>query len=154
MPVIELQTNIQASIENVFNAARSVDLHQKSTLSTQERAISGRTEGLLELGERTRWRAKHFGVWLELEVEITEITIPDQFVDEMVDGNFKYMRHAHFFKAIDPDRTLMIDHFDFQSPFGLIGSLVDRWVLTNYLTEFLRTRNEFLKEYLEQGFPD
>ena len=151
MPQIELKTTIKSPIRKVFNAARSVDLHLASALPTQEKAIAGRTTGMLKLEERTRWRAKHFGIWLELEVAITEMREPELFVDEMVDGNFKYMRHTHQFERVANDHTLMTDIFDFESPYGLVGRMVDRWILKEYLTNFLRTRNQFLKEYLEQG---
>ena len=150
MPIIKITTQINAPIKDVFDAARSVDLHKQSTLFSEERAVAGRTHGLLELGEQTRWRAKHFGIWLELEVSITEMQTPNWFVDEMVEGNFSYMRHEHCFIEQSTSQTLMTDRFEFTSPLGPLGKLVDNLILTNYLTKFLKQRNQFLKEYLER----
>ena len=43
----------------------------------------------------------------------------------------------------------MKDIFNFQSPFGLIGKLVDKIVLTKYLKNLLLKRNMVIKEYAE-----
>jgi hypothetical protein len=43
----------------------------------------------------------------------------------------------------------MKDVFSFQSPFGFIGRLFDKLVLTNYLTKFLLERNKMIKAYAE-----
>ncbi len=43
----------------------------------------------------------------------------------------------------------MKDVFNFQSPFGLIGKLVDRIILTKYLRNLLLERNRIIKEYAE-----
>jgi hypothetical protein len=62
MPSIELATSIAAPIERVFDLARSIDLHMKSTSRTGERAIAGTTSGLIGLGQGVTWRARHFGI--------------------------------------------------------------------------------------------
>ena len=51
MPLIHLNTYIQAPIEVVFDLSRSIELHTLSTAHTNEQAIAGKTSGLLELGE-------------------------------------------------------------------------------------------------------
>ena len=60
MPKIELETNIRASVETVFDLSRCVDLHVESTAQTNERAVAGKTSGLLELGDTVTWEATHF----------------------------------------------------------------------------------------------
>lgn len=45
----------------------------------------------------------------------------------------------------------MKDVFEFESPFGPLGKLVNRLVLTDYLTRFLLTRNAIIKEFAETG---
>jgi hypothetical protein len=66
MTQIELSTHINAPIGRCFDLARSIELHVESTKQTGERAIAGRTSGLIELGESVTWRAKHFGIWQNL----------------------------------------------------------------------------------------
>ena len=66
----------------------------------------------------------------------------------MVAGAFKSMRHDHeFFEH--PNGTLMVDRFEFQSPFGILGSLVDWLVLLAYMRRFLFRRNSILKKLAE-----
>jgi hypothetical protein len=44
----------------------------------------------------------------------------------------------------------MTDEFQYEVPFGLIGKVFDRLILKQYMTRFLQTRNQILKEILEQ----
>lgn len=43
----------------------------------------------------------------------------------------------------------MADRFEFESPFGLVGLVVDRLVLAAYLRRFLVRRNRVLKTLAE-----
>jgi hypothetical protein len=53
---------------------------------------------------------------------------PQHFQAIIVAGAFKSMRHDHeFFEH--PNGTLMVDRFEFQSPFGILGRVVDRLAL-------------------------
>lgn len=52
MATIYLETLIKADIHTVFDLARDIDLHQKSTRKTNEKAIAGRTSGLIRRGNR------------------------------------------------------------------------------------------------------
>lgn len=70
MSKIILNTKIQSDIQTVFDLARDIDLHQKSTFKTGEKAIAGRTSGLIELGETVTWKAKHLGVVQTLTTKI------------------------------------------------------------------------------------
>lgn len=143
---------IQAPIERVFDLARSIDLHQASTSKTQERAVAGVTSGLIGLGEEVTWRARHFGLWQELTVRITEFDRPHSFADVMVRGAFRRMEHRHLFQSIN-DCTTMVDEFFFESPLGFLGRIVDGVLLTRYMRKFLIERNQTLKEVAEgQGW--
>jgi ligand-binding SRPBCC domain-containing protein len=144
MPTIELLTHINAPIEKVFDLSRSIDLHMESTKQTGERAIAGKTSGLIELGETVTWRARHFGIWQHLTSNITEFNYPVYFVDEMVTGAFKSFRHKHHFSQLD-GHTLMTDVFVFESPFGILGRLANWLVLKTYMTKLLTKRNEVIK---------
>lgn len=97
MPTIALQTVIAAPPERCFDLARSIDFHVVTAGTTQERAIAGRTTGLIELGERVTWSAKHLGIRQTLTVEITLFDQPLHFQDVMLSGAFAVMRHDHYF---------------------------------------------------------
>lgn len=97
MPNISLTTVIKAKTKDVFDLARSIEIHKLSTSKTNEEAIAGKTSGLLELGDWVTWRAKHLGFYQTLTSKITAIDSPTFFVDEMQKGIFKFFRHEHHF---------------------------------------------------------
>lgn len=142
--VIELSTVIEAPIQVCFDLSRNINLHMESTKHTGEKAIAGKTSGLIELGESVTWRAKHFGVWQNLTSKITEFKSPDYFTDEMVTGAFKSFRHEHLFFAID-DQTVMKDIFAFESPAGWVGRLANILFLGRYMERLLAERNRVIK---------
>ena len=98
MPVIKLNTFIEADILIVFDLSRSIDLHKASTAHTNEEAIEGITSGLISLNESVTWKAKHFGVYQKLSTNITHFNSPTYFVDEQTKGIFKCFKHEHIFK--------------------------------------------------------
>ncbi|MCT4665979.1 MAG: SRPBCC family protein [Flavobacteriales bacterium] len=148
MPLIELETEINAPIKIVFDLSRSIDLHKISTKHTNEKAIAGITTGLINKNESVTWKAKHFGVYQTLTSKITELEIPNYFVDEMEKGIFKSFKHQHIFKE-SKNKTLMIDIFDYKLPLGLIGKFADILFLEKYIKSFLKIRNQTIKEYAE-----
>ncbi|MET3035970.1 SRPBCC family protein [Chryseobacterium sp. NRRL B-14859] len=150
MSRIYLETLIEADINTVFDLARDIDLHQKSTSKTNEKAIAGRTSGLIEENETVTWRAKHLGVYQKLTTRIIRMKKPEYFTDEMLKGAFKSMRHQHIFKRTG-GKTLMIDIFDFESPLGIIGNLFNQIFLTHYLRNFLLERNKLIKTIAESS---
>ena len=149
MPIIRIETFINADQTRVFDLARNIDLHQISTAHTNERAIAGKTSGLIELNESVTWEAKHFGIVQRLSSKITEMKSPDYFVDEMVFGAFKSFRHEHIFETKGTG-TLMTDVFNYVSPLGVLGKLANVLFLNKYVTNLLVHRNKILKEHAEQ----
>jgi ligand-binding SRPBCC domain-containing protein len=148
MPLIELETLIRAPVERCFDLARSIDFHERTAAETQERAVAGRTKGLIELGEEVTFSARHFGVRQRLTSKITAFDRPWHFRDEMLRGAFAVLRHDHRFEARD-DATLMRDEFYFEAPLGLLGRIAERAVLVRYMTEFLRVRAQILRDHAE-----
>lgn len=150
MPIISLTTEIYAPIEIVFDLSRSVDLHKISTKHTNETAIHGVTEGLMELNDCVTWKAKHFGIYQTLSSKITNMDKVNSFVDEMEKGIFKSFRHYHGFTE-KGSITIMTDTFDYKSPLGLLGLLADKLLIEKYMTKLLRIRNQTIKEFAETG---
>jgi hypothetical protein len=52
MPKIDITTRIAAPPERCFDLSRDLDLHLRSMGQSGERAIAGRTSGMIELGAR------------------------------------------------------------------------------------------------------
>ncbi|MUU77215.1 SRPBCC family protein [Winogradskyella endarachnes] len=151
MPKIEIKTLIKADLKTCFDLARSIDFHKESMSDFKERAVAGKTSGLIELGEWVTWEAKHFGVTQQLTSKITAFESPTYFVDEMVSGAFKSFKHEHIFQ-IKNEQTLMIDKFHFVSPFGFMGKLANVLFLKQYMHNLLQTRNQLLKHQAETMF--
>lgn len=151
MATITLATHIAAPRERCFDLARSVDLHVRSTAATGERAVAGKTTGLLALGDEITWRARHLGVRQSLSGRITAYDRPRHFQDTMLRGAFARLRHDHYFDAA-PDGgggTVMRDVLDYAAPLGPLGWLAERLFLTAYLRRFLEARNRELKAVAE-----
>ncbi|CAM3157387.1 cell division protein [Chryseobacterium flavum] len=148
MSEIYLETLIDADIHTVFDLARDIDLHQKSTSGTDERAIAGRTSGLIENNETVIWKAKHLGIYQTLTTKIISMEKPFQFTDVMQKGAFRSMHHQHLFSETE-GKTLMTDIFKFESPLWIVGKLFNDIFLTRYLRNFLIRRIELIKATAE-----
>jgi ligand-binding SRPBCC domain-containing protein len=148
MTVIHLETVIDAPQERVFDLSRSIDAHQDSAEGTSERAVAGVTSGLLGPDEEVTWEARHFGITQRLRVKMTRFDRPRHFQDVMLKGAFNRMQHDHRFESRE-GKTVMIDRFEFQSPLGFLGRIVDKLVLTGYMRRFIVKRNEILKQTAE-----
>ena len=151
MPRIEVETLIRAPIAVVFDLARSIDAHQYSQSRHQERAVAGRTSGLIELGESVTWEATHFGFRQRLTSRIVALHRPFHFRDSMVSGAFRRFDHDHFFAATSDGATRMRDLFDYSSPCGCLGRMFDWLCLERYMKTLLIQRNHELKNLAESG---
>lgn len=150
MPIIQTEIEIAAPIERCFELARDITVHTRTVWKhTRERAVAGRTEGGIGLGETVTFRATHLGVRQKLTSKIVVFERPFLFVDEMQKGAFKFMRHEHHFEQVDGG-TLMKDVLSFQAPLGVFGRMADGLVLTPYMRRFLEDRNHELKILLEK----
>ncbi|QFG00635.1 cell division protein [Psychrobacillus glaciei] len=150
MPVIKHTTYMEAPINKCFDFARHVEIHTKTTRNTNEKAVTGATKGLLNLGESITWEATHFCVKQRLTAKIIEMNEPYKFVDVMVKGAFHSFTHTHEFEERGSG-TLMKDTFEYKSPFGLVGKIADKLFLEKYMKNFIITRAIELKKIAEMG---
>lgn len=149
MPTIQLITRIAAPIEEVFDLARSIDLHMESMTRYRETAIAGVVSGVIGPGQEVTWKARHFAITWRLTSRITGYDRPRWFRDGQVRGPFGRFDHDHFFPC-DEGKTVLRDTFDFNSPLGLLGRAVDALVMTRYLARLLSERNALLKSTAER----
>ena len=150
MPIINLQTPIKANRYIVFDLSRSIDLQSKYVTDSSEKAVAGRTSGLIGLNETVTYRGKHLGVTQDLTSRVTELDRPHFFADEMDKGAFKSLRHEHHFITTE-EGTMMQDVFNFESPLGILGRFANSLFLKSYMTNFLKNRNKVIKEFAESG---
>jgi len=150
MATILVSTEIKAPLPVCFDLARDVELHVQSQASAQERAVGGRTSGLIELGENVTWEARHLGIRQRFTSKVTAFESPRYFQDTMVSGAFKSFVHDHFFdRSSSGEATIMTDRLTFDPPFGIVGRLFNVLVLKRYMEALLKQRARVIKEAAE-----
>jgi len=150
MQFIHLTNFIAAPAERVFDLSLSVDLHKWGMKDYGETAVDGVMQGLMKEGDTVTWKAKHLFKERMLKIRITQLQRPLFFVDEQVQGDFRFMKHEHYFKPAE-NGTIMIDQFRFQSPKGVLGKLVDTVYLNKYLKKLLEVRIAAIRSAAESS---
>jgi len=151
MVTLEEVTVIKAPIERCFDLARSVEVHLAGNEHCGETAVAvgGVTSGLIGMGQRVTWRAKHLGVWQNLTSEITAMAPPDYFQDIMIRGAFQFMKHDHYFRVLPAGETEMRDVFCFAAPLPVLGRLAEIILLRRYMGDLLQERNIAIRQIAE-----
>jgi hypothetical protein len=152
MVKLETRTIIAAPIERCFDLARSVEVHLAANVHYGEQAVAvgGVTTGIVGLGERVTWRARHFFVQQELTSEITALERPVHFQVTMIAGAFRMMRNDHYFRPVNADTTEVENVFVFAAPLWPLGLVAEWVVLRRYMRNLLLERNAVLKEFAER----
>lgn len=150
MAVIRVVTAIAAPVERCFDLARDIGFHTRSLAATGERAVAGRTAGLIGPGESVTWEARHLGVRQRFTAAVTEFDPPTYFRDVMTKGAFRSFAHDHRFEARGGG-TVMTDTVAFRSPFGPVGAAVDYLFMAHYLRRLLEGRARAIKAEAESA---
>ena len=82
--------------------------------------------------------------------QIDQYSPPHGFREVMTKGLFKSFCHTYRLSS-DGQHTLLEDQFEFASPLGVLGQLVDRFVLLNPMRRAQTERLEAIKSALESG---
>ena len=151
MVALEEVTMVRAPIERCFDLSRSGEAHVYANVHWGETAVAtgGRTSGLVGLGERVTWQARHFGVRQRLTSEITAFRYPEYFQVTMIRGAFRSMMDDHIFREDSPGVTEMRDVLRLAAPLGILGRIVEIAVLRRYIQALLRERNRVIKQLAE-----
>src|SRR3984957_4458082 len=131
----EETTFIAAPIGRVFDLSRSVEVHLLGNVHGNEQALAtgGVTTGLVGLGERVTWRAKHFGMWHDLTSATTALDAPTYFQVPMLQGIFRSMQADHLFRSVGDNTTEMRDVFRIAAPLPILGPLAEMIFLRRYM---------------------
>ncbi len=150
---LEEITVIRAPVERCFDLARSVEVHLAGNVHWGEQAMAtgGITSGLVGMGQRVTWRARHFGVRQALTSEITAMEPPLYFQDTMLRGAFRFMKHDHYFRPLPSGETEMKDVFCCAAPLPVLGWLAEVLVLRRYMQALLRERNSAIRQIAESS---
>ncbi|MEQ1921209.1 MAG: cell division protein [Pyrinomonadaceae bacterium] len=139
MPTIILETLIHARAEECFDLVRD-----KRIQTEPLPAIFGE----FGIGQTVTFKRKTLGLDQSLTVKVTEFDRPTILVDEMTDGTFRSFKHIHEFLFVE-NGTLMRDTLVWETPFGILGKLVDKFFIERHLTDLVSTRNAKLKQIAE-----
>ena len=148
MPKIHLTTFIAAPVERVFDLSRSIKMHKFSMDRFKEEMVNGPMNDLVEVGDEMTWKARHLLKTRILKSKVTLVKKYECFVDEQVSGDFKMMKHEHHFKPVD-NGVIMIDLFQFETPYGPMGKWFNQAYLSRYMKKLLEQRNLHIKKYAE-----
>lgn len=85
------------------------------------------------------------GIPVTWVTEITHVREQQFFVDEQRVGPYSIWHHQHFFKPIDGGIE-MTDIVDYKLPFGIIGDIVQPFLVKPRLEHIFNYRNEKLEE--------
>ena len=90
-----------------------------------------------------------FGLKTKWVTEITHVVPNKYFVDEQRYGPYSLWHHKHFLKEIS-DGVQMDDHIHYKPPYGILGQLVEPWLVRPKLNEiFLHRRNKLTELFGE-----
>ena len=148
MPTLHLTSFIAAPQDIVFDLNRNVSLHKISMEKFKEEPVSGISSGLINKEETVTWKRKHLMKTRFFTSKIIDMKPYETFTDQMVKGDFKSFEHQHFFKPID-NGTIVIDIIKYETPYGWVGKLVNKFYLHSYLQKLISHRNEVIKQYAE-----
>ncbi|MEC0240363.1 SRPBCC family protein [Paenibacillus dokdonensis] len=145
MIIVETEILIDMPIDACFDLARDITVHTQTVWKhTREKAIGGTTEGMISDEGVVTFQATHFLIRQKLTSKVAQYKRPYYFVDVMLKGAFKSLRHEHIFEEVN-QKTLMKDKLIFEAPFGIIGWITERLILKKYMRSFLEHRNNQLK---------
>lgn len=150
MTELLVETRINAPQAACFDLYLDIEEHCRSTAHTGAAVVAGKAKGQHGLGEDVTYRARHLGITWKLTSRVVELDWPHRFVDEMVAGPFKAMRHEHEFGPMG-DSTLVKERMILVAPLGPLGWLAERLFLARYMRSLMRTRAEYLKRRAEEA---
>lgn len=138
-------THIHAPADRCFLLSTSIALVQQ-TIGL--RPVSGKTEGLIEMGDQLIWRGWKFGLPAMHETLITAYDRPRFFQDTMGRGRFRRFQHDHQFEEVD-GYTLLVDNVRFSMPLGPAGRAVGKQVVVPHVLSLMLRRFALLKRIAE-----
>ena len=148
MPTIHLTSFVSAPQDIVFDLHRNIGLHKVSMEHFKEEVVGGIRSGLINKDETVTWKGRHLFKTRFFTSKITEMKPFETFTDKMIKGDFKFFEHQHFFKPVD-NGTIVIDIINYKTPYGWVGTLVNKFYLNSYLEKLIDHRNKVIKQYAE-----
>jgi ligand-binding SRPBCC domain-containing protein len=106
---------------------------------------------VLELGSRLLFKVQGWGQVQQFLHEITAFVVNEKLSEKMVKGLFGRWEHDHILSTSSNDETVVTDRVEFEPPAGLLGFLVTKKKILEYLEEGFDHRQVQLKKLLAAG---
>ncbi len=143
MQTLRLTTLIDAPVQRCFFLSLCVDLQIRAADTLGEVAIGGLTSGVLSVGDSVIWATPRVHPQLQRTCR-TEVVRPYTLIREvMTGGHLVALEHDRHFAPMN-DGTRVRDELRFESPPGLLGTLL-RQRLRTHLNNLLKERSTLLK---------
>jgi len=81
--------------------------------------------------------------------EITHVNEPNYFVDEQRFGPYKMWHHQHIFAKSEDGSVMMEDIVSYVVPFGLLGRIANKFIISKKINEIFNFRKEVLVKMFE-----
>jgi ligand-binding SRPBCC domain-containing protein len=162
---------IHAPIERLFQLSTNLSLVRETLgMTAIETGVTGGiTSGHVVANSRVVWRGWKFGLPTQHHSLITAFVPPHEhlsrighhditaeafFQDTQEHGRFAFFQHDHHFSefvdaASGASVTELRDEVNFELPFGPLGRMTARLLLTPYIRRLCRKRFALLKELAE-----
>jgi ligand-binding SRPBCC domain-containing protein len=169
-PVYESIT-INAPIERCFALSTRIELVQRTLgMRLIDSGVAGTvTTGHITANSRVVWRGWKFGLPIEHHTLITTFEPPHEyrlpprtetsntpiafkaacFVDSQERGRFASFQHEHNFRQEEGKDTVLLDRVMFSLPFGPLGRLAAKFILTPHIRKQARQRFAMIKQLAE-----
>jgi ligand-binding SRPBCC domain-containing protein len=138
---------VRAPIEKVWNFYTDIKHLEIITPQKLDLKVMHTTNDKISTGQectisakmltRKRWRSK-----------IVACTTYE-YTDEMLEGPFKKWKHVHKFNEIGRNETEIIDEIDFELSYGIIGRLVNFYII-HVLEKIFENRRIATKIHLDK----
>ena len=137
---------VHAPADRCFLLSTSVAIVEKEL---RMHPVSGRIKGFVKEGDTVRWEGWQLGLPQYHESLITRFQSDRFFQDKMIAGRFASFEHDHSFRDAGNGSIILADELRFSMPFGVLGSLVGRFVLVPHIRGLMRRRFALLKRIAE-----
>ncbi len=105
-------------------------------------------------GQLIRYKIRPLaGISLPWTSMITSLSPGSHFIDEQVEGPFKFWHHEHRFEA-QGSKTLIQDILHYQLPFGIVGKLFHPLLVRNKLNQIFAFRKRQLNELFGKPYSE
>lgn len=151
MPFYQFTTNqkIPASIDDVWDFISSPENLKIITPSYMGFEITNQIQNKMYAGMIISYKVSPLlGIKMNWLTEITHVEDKKYFVDEQRVGPYKLWHHQHRLEQIE-DGILMTDIVTYQPPFGILGSILNTFMIKNKLKEIFDFRYKAVEKHFK-----